>query len=103
MAELQAKGFSTTEVLIIVDILGYIESQREMGATTTALKEKYEDKIFLLNALGFLLERKLVLKAGLCQITYVHAAYVNPWIINTYHLKRLDRVRNECNFLQKLV
>lgn len=81
-----------TEIQIAVDIFNYIDTQGEMGANATALLERYEDKIFLQKVLDFFNEAKLVMKTGVCEITYVHWKHIKPWIINTYHLKRLERV-----------
>lgn len=82
-----------TEIHIGVDIYNYIDSQGEMGARAVDLVERYEDKIFLQKVLDYLNESKLVMKTGVCEITHVHWKHIKPWVVNTYHLKRLDRVR----------
>lgn len=89
---MSANEFSTSEVHIGIDIYGFIESKREMGATTKMLTDKYEDKLFIQRVLNILLGLKLIMKTGVCQYTYVHGLFIKPWIINSYHLKRLDRV-----------
>lgn len=87
------KGLTMTEIHIGVDIYNYIDSQGEMGARAVDLVERYEDKIFLQKVLDYLNESKLVMKTGVCEVTYVHWKHIKPWVVNTYHLKRLDRVR----------
>lgn len=87
-----AKGLTMTEVHIAIDIFNYIDSQGEMGVSAATLAEKYEDKEFLQTVLNHLNELKLVMKTGVCEITFVHWKHIKPWVINTYHLKRLERV-----------
>lgn len=90
-------GFSSTECHLGIDIHAFIESKKELGATSLELTDKYEDKDFLLKILNILIELKMVLKTGVCQLTFVHRSYVKPWIVLTYHLKRLERVSlNKC-------
>lgn len=84
--------FTPTEVHLGVDIFGFIESKKELGATTAALKEKYEDKELLGRVVQILSELGMIMKTGICVLTYVHRTYVKPWIVNTYNLKRLNRV-----------
>lgn len=84
--------FSAVEVQLGVDVYGFIESRKEVGATTSMLKEKYEDREFLEKVLEIMLQMKMVMKTGVCQVTYVHRSFVKPWIVSTYHLKRLSRV-----------
>lgn len=84
--------FSPVEVQLGIDLYGFIESRKELGATTSMLKTKYEDREFLEKALDIMLNMKMIMKTGVCQLTYVHRSFVKPWIVNTYHLKRLNRV-----------
>lgn len=85
-------GLDMNEVHIAIDIFNYIEGKGEMGVTAIELLERYEDKTFLQTILDRLNEAKFVMKTGVCEVTYVHNKYIKPWIVNTYHLKRLDRV-----------
>lgn len=81
-----------TEIHIAVDVYNYIDSQDETGAKAADLLERYEDKVFLQKILDYFNEAKLVMKTGVCEVTYVHWKHIRPWVVNTYHLKRLDRV-----------
>lgn len=83
------------EIHIAVDIFNFIDSRGEIGAKTAELVHQYEDKVFLQKILDYFNEVKLVMKTGVCEITYVHWKHIKPWVVNTYHLKRLDRVRFE--------
>lgn len=83
---------SAVEVQLGIDVYGFIESRKELGATTTMLKAKYEDREFLEKVLDIMVDMKMIMKTGVCQLTYVHRSFVKPWIVNTYHLKRLNRV-----------
>lgn len=89
---MEEKGLTVTEIHIGVDIYNYIDSQGEIGARAADLLERYEDKIFLQKVLDYLNELKLVMKTGVCEVTYVHWKHIKPWVVNTYHLKRYDRV-----------
>lgn len=84
--------FSAVEIQLGIDIHGFIEQQREVGATSSMLKTKYEDLEFLEKVLTIMLALKMIMKSGVCQVTYIHRSFVKPWIVNTYHLKRLNRV-----------
>ncbi|XP_055298279.1 general transcription factor 3C polypeptide 1 isoform X2 [Sitodiplosis mosellana] len=88
---LKEKDMNMTEIHIAVDVFNYIDSQGETGANTADLIERYEDKIFLQKILDYFNEAKLVMKTGVCEVTYVHWKHIKPWVVNTYHLKRLDR------------
>lgn len=89
-----------TEIQIAIDIFNYIETQGEMGAGATNLLERYKDKIFLQKILHFFNEAKLVMKTGVCEVTYVHWKHIKPWVVNTYHLKRLERVYISVTFIK---
>lgn len=85
-------GLDMSEIHIAIDIYNYIDGQGEMGVSAAELLDRYEDKIFLQKILEHLNEAKFVMKTGVCGVTYVHSKHIKPWIVNTYHLKRLDRV-----------
>lgn len=89
---------SAVEVQLGIDVYGFIESRKEIGATTSMLKAKYEDREFLEKVLDIMLDMKMIMKTGVCQLTYVHRSFVKPWIVNTYHLKRLNRVSSTILF-----
>lgn len=91
-------NFDSSEIHIAVDIFNYIESQGELGAKAKTLLDRYEDKLFLQKLFDNFNELKLVMKTGVCEVTYVHWKHIKPWVINTYHLKRLDRVGIEVKF-----
>lgn len=82
-----------TEAHIAIDIFNHIDAAGEKGSSAASLTDKYEDKEFLGMVLSHLNEHKLVMKTGVCEVTFVHWKHIKPWIINTYHLKRLERVR----------
>lgn len=86
--------YSSVDVHLGIEILGFIESKKELGATTLSLTERYEDKQFLAKILQILCDTKLIMKTGVCQLTYVHRSFVKPWTVNTYNMKRLERVSN---------
>lgn len=87
------------EIHIAIDIYNYIDGQGEMGVSATELLDIYEDRAFLQRILMRLNEAKFVMKTGVCEVTYVHSKHIRPWVVNTYHLKRLDRV-SKLNALQ---
>lgn len=74
------------------EIYEFIEEYGEIGATAAILREKFANNLFIEHVMHVLNKAKLVLKTGVCDITFVHWKYINPWIVNTYHLKRYDRV-----------
>lgn len=85
-------GLDMNEVHIAIDVYNYIEGNGEMGVSAIKLLERYEDRIFLQTILDHLNEAKFIMKTGVCEVTYVHSKHIKPWVVNTYHLKRLDRV-----------
>lgn len=88
----------TNEIHILVDIHNYIDGHGEMGVSATDMLERYEDKAFLQTVLEHLNDAKYVMKTGVCEVTYVHRKHIRPWVVNTYHLKRLDRVSKLISF-----
>lgn len=113
--EMQAREFSRLETGMGEEIFNFIESQRETGVTTDALKvcfihpflfcflyiytiiirtlqEKFGDKWFIIIVLDILMGLNLVIRCGVKAYTFVYWLYVQPWVINTYNLKRLERV-----------
>lgn len=89
---LKEKGLDMNEIHMAVDIFNYIDQQGEMGAKAGVLAERYEDKEFLQRILNYFNAAKLVMKTGVCEVTYVHWKHIKPWVVNTYNLKRNDRV-----------
>lgn len=80
---------------IVENIFAFIEAQGEMGASAAVLRNQFTDKIFLHKVLKLLNMAKMVMQTGVCEIVFVHWKFIKPWIVNTYHLKRLDRVSSE--------
>lgn len=80
------------EVHIAIDVFNYIDVQGEMGASAFNLSERYENKEFLQTLLDLLNDLKLVMKTGVCEVTFVHWKHIKPWVVNTYNLKRLEKV-----------
>lgn len=89
---MEENGLTIAEIHVAVDVFNFIDSKGELGATTRALVDAYEDKTFLHSILNVLNDNKLVMKTGMNSVTYVHWKHIKAWVINTYHLKRLDRV-----------
>lgn len=87
-----SKGLSMTEVHIAIDIFNHIDAAGEKGSSAASLTDKYENNEFLEMVLSHLNEHKLVMKTGVCEVTFVHWKHIKPWTVNTYHLKRLARV-----------
>lgn len=87
-----SKGLSMAEVHIATDIMNHIDAAGEKGTSAVSLTDKYKDNQFLEMILSYLNEHKLVMKTGVCEVTFVHWKHIKPWIVNTYHLKRLERV-----------
>lgn len=80
------------EIHVAIDVYNFIDVQLDIGARAAMLLDRYEDKVFLQCILDYLNEGKFVMKTGVCEVTYVHHKHIKPWVVNTYHLKRLDRV-----------
>lgn len=106
---LKEKGLDMNEIHIAVDVFNYIDQQGEMGAKAGSLTERYEDKEFLQKILDYFNTAKLVMKTGVCEVTYVHWKHIKPWVVNTYNLKRIERVcellfgQLIMNFISKIV
>ena len=45
----------------------------------------------LANILLFLSEKRMVLRAGIVAVRYIYHRYVNPWIIHSYKILRLEK------------
>lgn len=50
------------------------------------------NKSMLLKILQILKDLKMVLRAGINEVTFIHWMYTAQWIIPTYNIKRLERV-----------
>ncbi|XP_008211506.1 general transcription factor 3C polypeptide 1 [Nasonia vitripennis] len=70
----------------------YIRTKTEFGATLHELvtEFKYFDNK-LANILSLLTEKRIVLRAGIVTVRYIHYRYVNPWIIHSYKILRLEK------------
>lgn len=55
-------------------------------------QEKFVNKLVIIKVLDLLTELNLVIRSGVKTYTFVYWAYIQPWVVNTYHLKRLERV-----------
>lgn len=97
---LKEKNLDMNDIHIAIDVYNYIDQQGEMGAKAITLVDRYEDKQFLQKILDFFNEDKLVMKTGVCEVTYVHWKHIKSWVVNTYNLKRINRVckRNSNQF-----
>lgn len=97
-AAMMTEDFANGEALIAVDMLYFVEQQAEMGATTKMLLDKFKNRNLLLKVFKILENLTLVYKVGVHSITFVYWMYVQPWLINSYHIYRLERVSWFCFF-----
>jgi hypothetical protein len=38
-----------------------------------------------------LVQKKIILRAGIVSVRYIHYRYINPWIIHSYKILRLEK------------
>lgn len=91
-AAMMSEEFASGEALIAVDMLYFVERQAEMGATSKMLLDKFKNQSLLLKVFKILENLTLVYKVGVNSISFVYWMYVQPWLINSYHIYRLERV-----------
>lgn len=91
-AAILTENFASGEALIAIDMLYYVEQQAEMGATAKMLLNKFKNQTLLEKVFKILENLTLVYKVGVHSITFVYWMYVQPWLINSYHIYRLERV-----------
>ncbi|KAJ8670622.1 hypothetical protein QAD02_001881 [Eretmocerus hayati] len=70
----------------------FIKSKAEFGATLYEIVNYFDNlQDHLAGMLSFLCGKRVVLRAGIVTVRYIHHRYVNPWIIHSYKILRLDK------------
>lgn len=72
-----------------------------MGCNAYSLLEKFKDKDLLQQCVSLLQEHQYVLRTGVNDIIFVHHRFTSHWLIETYHVKRLERESMVSNDLPK--
>lgn len=72
-------------------VLEFIEQCKEMGCKAVALLENFKDKDLLQNCINLLLEHQYLLRTGVNDVIFVHHKFASYWLIETYHVKRLEK------------
>ncbi|KAK0177379.1 hypothetical protein PV328_001440 [Microctonus aethiopoides] len=74
-------------------IFNYVREKREQGATLRELKVKFYKKIGkqLYNILHHLTDYRLFLRSGVTEMHYIHYNFIDPWIIQSIRIMRLQR------------
>ncbi|XP_054727905.1 general transcription factor 3C polypeptide 1 [Anastrepha obliqua] len=88
--KLNKLGFNAMEQQHVEDLLKYIE-RCKFGVPVTDLKREFPYAQFLSRALRVLSEHYLIKRVGVSTMLYVHKAHIRPWVVHTFHLKRLER------------
>ncbi|XP_014095965.2 general transcription factor 3C polypeptide 1 [Bactrocera oleae] len=88
--KLSKLGFNAMEQQHVEDLLRFIEA-RKLGVPVTDLLREFPYAQFLSRALRLLSEHYLVKRVGVATMMYVHKTHIRPWVVHTFHLKRLER------------
>ncbi|XP_011181660.2 general transcription factor 3C polypeptide 1 [Zeugodacus cucurbitae] len=88
--KLSKLGFNAMEQQHVEDLLRFIEA-RKLGVPVTELLREFPYAQFLSRALRLLSEHYLVKRVGVATLMYVHKTHIRPWVVHTFHLKRLER------------
>ncbi|XP_055911802.1 general transcription factor 3C polypeptide 1 [Eupeodes corollae] len=83
-------GYTDEEQDEVVRIHDFIESF-DLGAPASDLLKRFPDVEFLTKATKLLRKHFLVLRAGVSTFVYVQKNHIRPWVIQTRHIKRLER------------
>ncbi|XP_017476820.1 PREDICTED: general transcription factor 3C polypeptide 1 isoform X1 [Rhagoletis zephyria] len=83
-------GFTAMEQQHVEDLLKYIETHK-LGVSVIDLKREFPYAQFLSRAIRILSEHYLVKRVGIDTMMYVHKSHIRPWVVHTFHLKRLER------------
>ncbi|XP_014204050.1 general transcription factor 3C polypeptide 1 isoform X2 [Copidosoma floridanum] len=76
----------------VVAIHRFIKSKAEFGATLHELVTEFFHSCEKLAEIStFLVEKRVVLRAGIVTVRYIHHRYINPWIIRSYKILRLEK------------
>nr|CAD7457589.1 unnamed protein product [Timema tahoe] len=87
-------GANNEDVEKALNILQFIESKKEIGATIKELREKFikpgcSQSVAII--LGLLTESRIVLRTGVTTVQYVHHRFSRPWTVNSHRVMRDDR------------
>ncbi|XP_004527469.1 general transcription factor 3C polypeptide 1 [Ceratitis capitata] len=88
--KLSKLGFNEMEQHHVEDLLKFIEKHK-LGVPVTDLLHEFPYTQFLARALRLLSEHYLVKRVGVNKPMYVHKTNIRPWVVHTFHLKRLER------------
>nr|CAD7262279.1 unnamed protein product [Timema shepardi] len=87
-------GANNEDVEKALNILRFIESKKEIGATIKELRENFlkpECSQRFAVILGLLTESRIVLRTGVTTVQYVHHRFSRPWTVNSHRVMRDDR------------
>lgn len=110
---MKSHRLNDVEITIGIEILKFIESKKEIGASNVELlvydipksismsslnlkkifffQEKFESKALIKKCLDIFNKQNMVMRTGVVDFTFVHWIYTSAWLITTYHLKRLNK------------
>ncbi|XP_067640632.1 general transcription factor 3C polypeptide 1 isoform X2 [Eurosta solidaginis] len=88
--KLNKLGFTAMEQQHVEDLLRYIESHK-LGVPVTELMREFPYIQFLSRALRILSDHYLIKRVGIATMMYVHKSNIRPWVVHTFHMKRLER------------
>ncbi|XP_014614359.1 PREDICTED: general transcription factor 3C polypeptide 1 [Polistes canadensis] len=74
-------------------IYKFVREKKEIGASSEELMEKFRKDFGreLYDIVSLLIENYLFLRSGVTTPRYIHHLYVNPWLIHSYKIFRLER------------
>ncbi|XP_014229864.1 general transcription factor 3C polypeptide 1 [Trichogramma pretiosum] len=72
-------------------ICKFIKAKNEFGATLHEIATTFSHIDTLSRILSLLVEKRIVLRAGIVTVRYIYHRSVNPWIIHSYKILRLER------------
>lgn len=75
---------------MLKDVLQFIYSKKELGATNRDLRNNFESEI-LPQVVKHLIDTKIVSKSGIEETIYVAQKYATPWLVNSFKMTRLER------------
>ncbi|XP_011313927.1 general transcription factor 3C polypeptide 1 [Fopius arisanus] len=87
---LMIKGIEKADVDVVYE---YVESKQEQGATLEELVENFHRKlqVHLYEILSFLTDYRLLLRSGVTRMHYIHHKFVDPWLIQSIRIMRLQK------------
>lgn len=85
------ENLESSQTEFCLQVLTFLSTKNELGATNVELISTFPNRKMLSQSLQLLLNLRMVLQAGVVEVTYVHCLYVTPWLVGTYNIKRLER------------